>query len=428
MKKIIVLALPIFFLSLLSSYSEAASRSEAVLQKMDEAKILLAGVELSVETKTETRTSKKKVKSKKTGKLVWVSYPRKVEFISSKEIALAAWDTVEDKLHIVRLIVPYSYSVAFSFQVLSSGYEVEHIAGRGPSKLIFAVKKNGRKLLALSYKHWWISPGHSNSDDPKIFEKYAEEIIYSPYAPDLYDEESILKGADFLFNEIVAVKLELQNKGVPSRAYPDKLLSEIIENDYLFNLAHNEQMDHGKFEADANLTAEEISIEYALNGKNAFRWIASEKYARGSFQFTNNGRGKNLGTYDYVVRECTRADLIKDFTAGTQDLRNMIKAAICLLDLELSKMPKEVRDLYLVDYRIGSVYPSICYNGGCGKAFTLYNWLRRNKKELKSDSFEFPVSSIGHPETHTYIRKQAFLWGYTDRIKEKLRNYQKGQQ
>jgi len=424
-KKIIFIVLLCVF-----SYSvvSAATRSELILQKAEEAKVLLGGVELSFETKTETHINKKRVKSKKTGKWARASYKRTVEVVSQKEVALAAWDPIEDKFHTIRLMTPYSYGAPFSFQVLTSGYDAEHVSGRGPSKLVFQASKDGRKLLVLFYKHWWIAPGRSNNDDPKVFEKYAEEIIYSPYAPDLYDEETILKGADFLFSEIAAVKFELQEKQVFSRAYPEKLLFEVIPDDYIFNLGHNEQMDHGKFEADANLTAEEISIEYALNGKDAFRWIASEKYARGPFQFTNNGKGKNSGTYDYVVRECARAELMKDFNAGTQDLRNMIKAAICLLDIELSKMPKDILELYQNDYRIAAAYPSACYNGGCGKAIQLYNWLKRNKKELKSDLFEFPVSSIGHPETHTYVRKQAFLWGYTDRIKEKLQNFKKEQQ
>ena len=425
MKKIIFIVL---FCIFSFSAAEAETRSALILQKTEEAKKLIAGVELSFETKTETRINKKKVKSKKTGKWAWVSYKRTVEVVSQKEVALAVWDPIEDKFHIIRVLTPYSYGAPFSFQVLTSGYDVEHVSGRGPSKLVFQVSKEGRKLLVFFYKHWWMAPGRSNNDDPKVFEKYAEEIIYSPYAPDLYDEETILKGAEFLFSEIAAVKLELRENGVASKAYPDKPLSEVISDDYIFNLGHNEQMDHGKFEADANLTAEEISIEYALNGKNAFRWIASPANARGPFQFTNIARGKNPGTYDYVVREYAGVNLIKDFNAGTQDLRNMIKAAICLLDIELSKMPKEVRDIFFEDYRLGGVYPSICYNGGCGKAFRLYNWLKRNKKELKSDAFEFPVSSIGHPETHTYIRKQAFLWGYIDRIKEKLQNFKKEQQ
>ena len=424
MKKIILAVLLCFYSY---SVSGAATRSELILQKAEEAKKLLGDIELSFETKSETHINKKRIKSKKTGKWTWTSYRRTSKVVSQKEVALAVWDPIEDKFHTIRLMIPYSYGAPFSFQVLTAGHDVEHVAGRGPSKLVFTAKKDERKLLVLAYRHWWISPGHSNNDDPKVFEKYAEEIIYSPYAPDLYDEETILKGAEFLFSEIAAVKLELQEKRIASRAYPDKMLSEVIPDDYPFNLGHNEQMDHGKYEADANLAAEEISIEYALNGKDAFRWIASSANARGPFQFTNIGRGKSLGTYDYVVRDCVGANLIKDFNSGTQDLRNMIKAAICLLDLELSKMPKDVLELYQNDYRAAAAYPSACYNGGCGKAITLYNWLKRNKKELKSDSFEFPVSSIGHPETHTYLRKQAFLWGYTDRIKEKLQNLKKGQ-
>lgn len=424
MKKTFLTILICFFYY---SYSEAETKSDLILQKIEAAKTVLAEAELAIESKKETVTYKSKVRSKKTKKWVWVSSKRTEEIITGREVALIAWDPVVDKFHQIRIMTPYLYNVPFSFRVLTSGYEVEHVSGRGASKLVMTARKDDRKLLVLAYKHWWIAPGYSKNDDPKVFEKYADVVIYSPYAPDLYDEETILKGAGFLFNEISLAKVELYNKQVPSKAYPGKLLYEVIPDDYIFNLGHNEQMDHAKFEANSTLTAEEISIEYALNGKDAFRWIASWANARGPFQFTNIARGKNIGTYDYVVRDCVGADLIKDFGAGTQDLRNMIKSAICLLDLELSKMPQDVKDQYLRDYRVGSIYPSICYNGGCGKAFQLYNWLRRNKKELNSDFFDFPISSIGHPETHTYIRKQAFLWSYADQIKEKLRSYKIGQ-
>lgn len=425
--KLINLVFLCFFFFSQHRLSEAATRAEILLEKSQEAKNLLNEVELSIETKSEKRVCKKKVLSKKTRKLVWISYACGFEFVAYKEIALAAWDSITDKMHVVRIMVPFLPPPSFPFRVLTEGFDVEYISGRGHSKLIVEVRADGRKFLVLAGKHWWVPPQYFRNDNPKVFEKYAEEIVYSPYTPDLYDEEMILIGAKFLFEEITAAKLELRASGAMSKALPEQLLSEAIPDDYIFNLGHNEQMDHAKFDADPNLTAEEVSIEYALNKSNAFRWVASIANARGAFQFTNISFGKNLGTYDAVVRACQEARLITDFNFGTQDLRNMIKAAICLLDMELARFPKDALELFVKDYRAASVYPSACYNGGCGKGFRLYNWIRANKKELRADAFNYPVSAVGHRETHKYLEKQSFLWSYVDGIKEKLKNYKKEQ-
>ena len=190
MKKIIFIVL---FCIFSFSAAEAETRSALILQKTEEAKKLLAGVELSFETKTETRINKKKVKSKKTGKWAWVSYKRTVEVVSQKEVALAVWDPIEDKFHIIRVLTPYSYGAPFSFQVLTSGYDVEHVSGRGPSKLVFQVSKEGRKLLVFFYKHWWMAPGRSNNDDPKVFEKLAKSITPSVWGYDEIKKSLILQ-------------------------------------------------------------------------------------------------------------------------------------------------------------------------------------------------------------------------------------------
>jgi hypothetical protein len=52
-------------------------------------------------------------------------------------------------------------------------------------------------------------------------------------------------------------------------------------------------------------------------------------------QFTNR---KGKGTYALVVRRCPAASLDPNFERGATNLLNAMKAAICLLDLELAAM------------------------------------------------------------------------------------------
>ena len=60
-------------------------------------------------------------------------------------------------------------------------------------------------------------------------------------------------------------------------------------------------------------------------------------------QFTNR-RGN--GTYALVVRRCPGAKLDPKFESGATNLLNAMKAAICLLDLELAGMRADIREAY----------------------------------------------------------------------------------
>ena len=60
-------------------------------------------------------------------------------------------------------------------------------------------------------------------------------------------------------------------------------------------------------------------------------------------QFTNR-RGN--GTYSAVVRRCAGARLDPVFERGATNLLNAMKAAICLLDIELAQMRPDIRLAY----------------------------------------------------------------------------------
>ena len=411
MKRLLVFGSLAVFGFCFSGLAFAETDTEILLEKIYQAQEDLKETTISWETREIIRSGKRKVK----GKIQ--SVKTKEEVVVGREIALRAWDPDSDKFYTVYLSTPYPTPKPFAFSVLTSGYEVEHVAGRAISKLNFKVWQDGKRLLVLAGKHFWIPP---NLEKERSYSKLlvgAKEAIYTPYSEDFYSRYFVKEGVKFLVSEIERAKKDLRERGAMSRALPYKLLADAMPTDYILNLGLNEQMDHEKFARDPRRAADEIAIEYAIELEDAFRWIASSANARGAFQFTNRGRGRRLGTYDTVVNTYEEVELLEDFEDGTQNLQNMIKAAICLLDTELAKFPKEAHELFERDYRVASYYTSAAYNGGWGKANQLYKWVKRNKKKLAADSFNMPLSAVGNRETHTYLQKQAYLWSFIDEAK-----------
>jgi hypothetical protein len=103
-------------------------------------------------------------------------------------------------------------------------------------------------------------------------------------------------------------------------------------------------------------------------------------------QFTNR-RGN--GTYSLVVRRCPRARLDPVFESGATNLLNAMKAAVCLLDLELAGMRADIRLAYRANPAVLGIFPVAAYNGGPRNVTKLYRVLTRMK--VKLDELSRPV-------------------------------------
>jgi hypothetical protein len=96
-------------------------------------------------------------------------------------------------------------------------------------------------------------------------------------------------------------------------------------------------------------------------------------------QFTNR-RGN--GTYSLVVRRCPEARLDPVFETGATNLLNAMKAAICLLDLELAGMRPDIRAAYKDNPVVLGIFPVAAYNGGPRNVGKLYRVLSRMRIQL----------------------------------------------
>jgi hypothetical protein len=102
-------------------------------------------------------------------------------------------------------------------------------------------------------------------------------------------------------------------------------------------------------------------------------------------QFTNR---KGNGTYALVVRSCPGARLDPIFERGATNLLNAMKAAVCLLDLDLAGMPADIRSGYRANPEVLGIFPVAAYNGGSRNVTKLYRVL--SKMKVRFDE-------LGHP-------------------------------
>jgi hypothetical protein len=96
-------------------------------------------------------------------------------------------------------------------------------------------------------------------------------------------------------------------------------------------------------------------------------------------QFTNR---KGNGTYALVVRRCPGAKLDPIFERGATNLLNAMKAAVCLLDLDLAGMRSDIRLAYRANPEVLGIFPVAAYNGGSRNVAKLYRVLTRMKVNL----------------------------------------------
>ena len=106
--------------------------------------------------------------------------------------------------------------------------------------------------------------------------------------------------------------------------------------------------------------------------------VSSAK-ALGPMQFTNR---KGNGTYALVVRSCPGAKLDPIFERGATNLLNAMKAAVCLLDLDLAGMREDIRTAYRANPEVLGIFPVAAYNGGAKNVAKLYKVLTKMKVNL----------------------------------------------
>lgn len=296
-----------------------------------------------------------------------------------REFALVAYDNANDKWHDILLTMRVDVRGGPDVQVKTEGYHVTIVRGLTLNQMVFQVMHDGEEFDVYAAKHLTVPVGISRKALLALKFK-SEEVVYMATPDYLNLPEFEAEGRAYALEHIHEALETLRALKVPSRAYPDKLVADVVSDKLLLTLLAIEQSDPYRMFGEKNerllkgdTSKEVISgvfVRFMLNGLRSYHYICSKKAACGGFQFTNGGK---LGTYDIVRASYPTADIDPNFIRGSLSFINGAKAAALLVDLELANgnLPDFVRVLYLKDPRFGALFPVAAYNGGASQARAL---------------------------------------------------------
>lgn len=306
----------------------------------------------------------------------------KNELLRGRPVAFALWSESASEWTIARIEIPrppVSWKPGgkpLRFSVLTPGISAQHVKGTGAERLMFAFSRNGEPLKVYGRKFPVFDSALIRKKRWRAVAATARPIVYLPFTEDTYDPQFVDGGREFLLTTAQRAMDELRLANVPSAAFPGEMLADVVPASVVATLAVIEQTDDADFAGRRNEAFNEVLNQYGLKREEAYRYSVSSASAIGPMQFTNR---KGNGTYALVVRRCPRARIDPDFERGATDLLNAMKAAICLLDIELAQMSRDIRTAYRDNKEILGIFPVAAYNGGPRNVTKLRNVMNRMK-------------------------------------------------
>jgi hypothetical protein len=325
----------------------------------------------------------------------------KKQVLRGRPVAFALWSEARKEWSIAHIELPRPPikwtpgRKPLAFRNLAPGIQARHVKGTGAERLMFAFSQDGESLKVYGRKFPVFDNKLLKRRQWRAVAQTAKPIVYLPFTEDTFDPAFVSSGKEFLVATARKVMEELRHAQVSSAAFPGKLLADSIPVSLITTLAVIEQTDDADYLRKRAIAFEEVLSQYGLKQEEAYRYSVSRADALGPMQFTNR-RGK--GTYAFVVRRCRGANLDPVFERGATNLLNAMKAAVCLLDLELAGMGADIRRAYRDNPAVLGIFPVAAYNGGPRNVKKLYRVLTRMNIEL--DELRRPgVQIAGTPVT-----------------------------
>jgi hypothetical protein len=309
----------------------------------------------------------------------------KRQVLRGRPVAFALWNDVKQEWSIAQVELPRPPikwkpgRKPLPFRNLTSGIQAQHVKGTGAERLMFTFSQDGNPLKVYGRKFPVFDNNLLKRKQWRAVAQTAKPIVYLPFTEDTFDPGFVSSGKEFLVATARQAIEELRLAQVPSAAFPGELLADSIPLHVVTTLAVIEQTDDNDYVKKQALAFDEVLNQYGLKQEEAYRYSVSSANALGPMQFTNR-RGN--GTYAFVVRRCPRAKLDPIFESGATNLLNAMKAAICLLDIELAQMRKDIRLAYRANPAVLGIFPVAAYNGGPRNVTKLHRVLTRMKVKL----------------------------------------------
>ena len=307
------------------------------------------------------------------------------QVLRGRPVAFALWSEEKQEWSVAQIELPRPPirwkpgRKPLPFRTLTPGIEARHVKGTGAERLMFSFSQDGNPLKVYGRKFPVFDNKLLKRRQWRAVVQTAKPIVYLPFTEDTFDPGFVSGGKEFLVSTARQAIEELRLAQVPSAAFPGELLADSIPLQVVTTLAVIEQTDDKDYQEKQALAFDEVLSQYGLKQEEAYRYSVSSANAIGPMQFTNR-RGN--GTYALVVRRCPAASLDPNFERGATNLLNAMKAAVCLLDLELAAMRADIRLAYPANPAVLGIFPVAAYNGGPRNVTKLYRVLTRMKVDL----------------------------------------------
>jgi hypothetical protein len=307
------------------------------------------------------------------------------QVLRGRPVAFALWSDAKQEWLIAHIELPRPPikwkpgGRPLAFRTLTPGIQAQHVKGTGAERLMFTFSKNGDPLKVYGRKFPVFDNNLIKHKQWSAVAQTAKPIVYLPFTEDTFDPAFVSGGREFLVTTAGKAIEDLRRAQVPSAAFPGELLADVIPPQVITTLAVIEQTDDGDYMEKQAAAFDDVLSQYGLKRDEAFRYSVSSAKALGPMQFTNR---KGNGTYALVVRRCPGARLDPIFERGATNLLNAMKAAVCLLDLDLAGMQTDIRLAYRANPEVLGIFPVAAYNGGSRNVTKLYRVLSRMKVNL----------------------------------------------
>jgi hypothetical protein len=309
----------------------------------------------------------------------------KNQVLRGRPVAFALWSDAKQEWSIAQIELPRPPikwkpgRKPLAFRTLTPGIQARHVKGTGAERLMFAFSQDGNSLKVYGRKFPVFDNNLLKRRQWLAVARTAKPIVYLPFTEDTFDPGFVSSGKEFLVATARKAIDELRLAQVPSAAFPGELLADSIPSQVITTLAVIEQTDDKDYVEKRALAFDEVLSQYGLKQEEAYRYSVSSANALGPMQFTNR---KGNGTYALVVRRCPGARLDPIFESGATNLLNAMKAAVCLLDLELAGMRADIRLAYRANPAVLGIFPVAAYNGGPRNVTKFHRVLTRMKVKL----------------------------------------------
>ena len=309
----------------------------------------------------------------------------KRQVLRGRPVAFALWSEAKQEWSIVHIELPRPPikwrpgGKPLVFRTLTPGIQARHVTGTGAERLMFAFSRDGDPLKVYGRKFPVFDNNLIKHKQWSAVVQTAKPIVYLPFTEDTFDPAFVNSGKEFLIATARKAIEELRLAQVRSTAFRGELLADVIPLQLIATLAVIEQTDDKDYVEKQALAFDEVLSQYGLKREEAYRYSVSNAKALGPMQFTNR---KGNGTYALVVRRCPGARLDPSFESGATNLLNAMKAAACLLDLDLAEMREDIRLAYRANPDVLGIFPVAAYNGGSRNVAKLYRALTRMKVKL----------------------------------------------